>query len=1448
MDKTKGRTEFPLSASHTSNSSSIAKDSQGLVSDSLPGLDDPQAADAVEAYRADYLAGKRPDRALLLARFPHIAVALAECLDAVEMLQQAAPAMEPEDAAAVADVPGSVLGDFRIVREIGRGGMGVVYEAQQQSLNRRVALKVLPVAAALDHRQIQRFKNESQAAAALHHPHIVPVFAVGSDRGIHFYAMQYIEGLTLADVIVQLRAKPDAEAKERTTKRPSSSRPLDDTAEYTPKVAGAGPSVDGSSGPPQRTELDALIETPPPAQNPTLVSAGGARTATYFREAARLAMQAAEALDHAHQSGIIHRDIKPANLMLDAKGDIWITDFGLAQIQTDANLTASGDLLGTIRYMSPEQALAKRGIVDHRSDLYSLGVTLYEVLTLQPAFPGSDRQEVLRRIASDEPIAPRRLAQSLPIDLETIVLKAMAKEPTERYATGQELADDLRRFLDDMPIQAKPPGLVKRLHKWTQRNRTILTVAATCALMTLSTAVALLIHNNLEIREEQKKTLNATQKARDEKQIADEARQKADRALKDLLQANERELKYTYYKGIRLASGAINDGNHRQAQTWLKGCPEELRRWEWHYLWSLTELNLRVLTAHEGATERIAFSPDGKLFASARGGEIRLSDPRSGQLIRTIKVHGGGTARALSFSADSRMLHLVTHSLFTCDLATAKFDKIDLGPIPAEPGKRATAATFSLDARLLATGVPGATIHIREVATGKLTATLTKDVPRLVRALAFSPDGKSLYADADTGEVSLAIRKWDLDNASQAWSFQVNGVVELLSVSPDGQWLCLGDSSGRVTLLSAKSGESRYIVADHRLFVRGICFSPNGRYLATAGGDRCVHVVDLHSKQLVRKFGEHARAADQLAWAPDGKRLACGTFDGTVALWDAGPPRFIQSRDASLASASTPSSAAGPMIANFVTQLSPMLVAPFTGRHLAPLVFDKPPEFFAPLRCSGADFGSDGRLIGVMWQHVPGKPAGALRPQDKYVGVWDITTGKQVSELQGPFVHPPTMSHDGKSMLLCGFASITLYEAGTARLLGNLEASGRFENVIFSPDGRFAAARNQKGTVAIWNVATCKTVRQFPGRQPVPNFRPHGLRLLAFSQRGDRLLSADTDRILRIWDVDSGKEETAIPCDGDEALCVALNPEGDRIVTGHMNGTVRIWDVATRQELLTLDEWHKPMSRVDFSFDGKQLIGFSRANIVILDTAVVNDEAWAAQLKASDKVWHEFALLDRQDRPDQAAAAWHSARLGKAPPVELKLRPIPAAFKLPQDHNRAYRLAAECLDRGDLEGYRRVCKLFEEAIDAKATTFVIHATVRLSLIGPDATGNPMALVERVQKEFSPTKQPFTYHYLLGAALYRADKFAEAEAPLLKARNLEIGNNWHCVNLLLLALVQHRLDKHGAARDALAKADAWMAERRKGTPDSQLIPNLDPVLQFTFHALRREAKVIEMPGQ
>ncbi len=384
-----------------------------------PSPPDPGATDATADYRsgvageelvrildqylADLEAGRAPSREKLLAEHPGLASQLEPCLSGIEFIHRAArPA---------ADAP-SRLGDFEIVGEVGRGGMGVVYEARQLSLKRKVALKVLRFAGVADRDAMERFQREAETVAQLHHTNIVPIFAIGEQQGVFYYAMQFIEGRSLAAVLEQSQR---------------AAAPLN------------------------------LVE------------------------AARWALQAAEALAYAHQRGVIHRDVKPSNLILDPAGQVWLTDFGLAKRMDDVELSMTGALLGTPRYMSPEQASAAKQPVDQRTDIYSLGATLYELATGKPLFEADSPHGIISQILTAEPPSPRSQRASLPRDLETIILKCLAKEPQQRYATAQALADDLRAFCDGRAIKARRAGLPERAVRWVRKNRRSVLLAASAA-------------------------------------------------------------------------------------------------------------------------------------------------------------------------------------------------------------------------------------------------------------------------------------------------------------------------------------------------------------------------------------------------------------------------------------------------------------------------------------------------------------------------------------------------------------------------------------------------------------------------------------------------------------------------------------------------------------------------------------------------------------------------------------------------------------------------------------------------------------------------------------------------------------------------------------------------------------------------------------------------------
>jgi serine/threonine protein kinase len=519
--------------------------------------DDPRLVAALEEYLIQLNTGGPPNRSAFLAEHPEIADELADCLDGLEFIHSAAPRISsPEPSHEVERLaPATQLGDYRILREVGRGGMGIVYEAEQVSLSRRVALKVLPFSAAIDPRQRQRFQVEAQAAAHLHHPHIVPIYSVGCDRGVHYYAMQFIEGRNLASLIRDL-GTIDAKASW-----------LEDPSRADASLPSTISVHSDSELPPAR-----LLEPAEPVRgkNDSPTNRGRA----FFRTVARLGAQAADGLEHAHGLGVLHRDIKPSNLIVDLRGNLWITDFGLARFEEDAGLTRTGDLLGTLRYMSPEQAQANRVVVDHRTDVYSLGATLYELMTLHTVFDSRDRHELLRLIATEDPIAPRKLDPRIPRDLETIVLKAMAKEPIARYGSAQEMGDDLRRFLADEPILACPPSLLERTARWSRRHRSAVVAAGGIAVLSLVVTIGFLWYDQYRTQVHLEKVQASQHRERELLRTTVDAADKFtmqifSRLSQAVAGGGGEEMKPLYEDGLRLYEQIVRDsGDDPALRAW----------------------------------------------------------------------------------------------------------------------------------------------------------------------------------------------------------------------------------------------------------------------------------------------------------------------------------------------------------------------------------------------------------------------------------------------------------------------------------------------------------------------------------------------------------------------------------------------------------------------------------------------------------------------------------------------------------------------------------------------------------------------------------------------------------------------------------------------------------------------------------------------------------------
>jgi serine/threonine protein kinase len=417
--------------------------------------------------------GECPALSEYVQQYPELADEIRELFPALVMMEQLKPTSA--DAGAAALRRPDRIADYRLLREIGRGGMGVVYEAEQLSLGRHVALKVLSGGSRTNPSYLERFHREAKAAARLHNPNIVPVFGVGESDGVHYYAMQFIRGEGLDKILRDLRRLRGG----------SGEPPSGENTVHADSSASAAHNLLTVQF--QRPALEQANGVPGPAASPPSSGtlSGSESDAEYCRSVARVGLQIAEALAYAHKQGILHRDIKPSNLLLDSQGTVWITDFGLAKSEDADELTRTGDIVGTIRYMAPERFEGKSL---PQSDIYALGMTLYELLTLRPAFDDSNRARLIQRILHEEPPAPRRVDRRIPRDLETVVLKAIAQDPQRRYAAAEDLAEDVRRFLADKPVRARRSWLPERFWRWCRRNPAIASLSSVIMLLLLLVA------------------------------------------------------------------------------------------------------------------------------------------------------------------------------------------------------------------------------------------------------------------------------------------------------------------------------------------------------------------------------------------------------------------------------------------------------------------------------------------------------------------------------------------------------------------------------------------------------------------------------------------------------------------------------------------------------------------------------------------------------------------------------------------------------------------------------------------------------------------------------------------------------------------------------------------------------------------------------------------------
>jgi WD40 repeat protein len=908
----------------------------------------------------------------------------------------------------------------------------------------------------------------------------------------------------------------------------------------------------------------------PPAAEMTPLTGEGRRGRDYYRTVAEWGVQAAEALDHAHQLGIVHRDIKPGNLLVDGRGNLWVTDFGLALVKHgETNLTVTGQALGTPRYMSPEQALAKRVPIDHRTDVYSLGATLYELLTLRPAFESEDRQELLRQIAFDDPAKLRRVERAIPAELEIIVLKAMEKRPQDRYATAQELADDLERWLRNEPIQARRPTVVQRLRKWGRRHRGAVTAGGVGLVLAMVGLIAGTLYATSAYQSEKAERL----KAENAERVVEEERDTAEQRL--------------YIADMNRAAQAWDAANIDRLQELLEAHrprqgQRDLRGWEWYYLQGVSHSALLSVDTEYREVQSLAWSPDGRWLAAAGAEErrVQLWNVTTGEHRVIVPGSQSGDPKSLAWSPDSRRLAWADHQRGVVTIWDVVKDREDRAlPGPIESGTQQMG--WSPDGRQIAvsTFAPGGgnQITVWDVASGKECRTLVFARTDSCQWLAWSPNGKHLACVQNSGRVSI----WDMGTGKEtlniaaeavrtvSWSSDSGRVSlgcanaikiygakdgkEFLTLpgtlssawAPDGRRLAAPSNSmpQAIKVWDGDTGQELYTFRGHTGYAFSLAWSPDGKRLASAAG-QTIMVWNVTRNQEYAALKGGSSLVNSLDWNQDGKRLATGSSDSTIKIWGATSEEPALTVNVADPQGRLAWSQDGQLLASQGADGKSVVIRYADGTKIV--------RTLIPTR---KHRGASPAVGPFAWDPNSRRLAfGFFR--DRSVRVLDVREGKEVHDLElpGGWCQALAWSPDRRRLAVATSNATLICDTLTWEPTLSLvrAPSQSMAPIAWSPDSQLLAMSDDT-TIKIWELAT---------QQEVLRLRGHAreVEALSWSPDGRRLVSAGQDRTVKLWELTTGQEILTLR---DAARCVSWSPDGQRLAAATAtDGTVKVWDAS----------------------------------------------------------------------------------------------------------------------------------------------------------------------------------------------------------------------------------------------------------------------------------------------